>query len=136
MIAGATPQIFGVAPGFLSPRSHRYQSLVALDPAPYRPAWRLRSAALIGILVAHAILSKLLYAHAESLASDDASADQWRQAAQILWYGGDVADLFLLLAFFGQWYALTRRRRAVRAFASPSSSGALALAPAPRSAAG
>ena len=113
MIAGATPQIFGAAPGFPSPGAI-VTSRWSPWTAPYRPAWWLRSAALIGTLAAHAILSKLLYAHAESLASDDASADQWRQAAQILWYGGDVADLILLLAFFGQWYALTGRRRAVK----------------------
>jgi putative membrane protein len=85
-------------------------SLVGPDPVPYRPALRLRSVALIGTLAAHAILSKLLYAHGAPLADAETTASDWRQAAQILWYGGDAVDLGLLVAFFGQWYALGGRR--------------------------
>lgn len=85
-------------------------ALVGLDPVPYRPALGLRSVALVGALAAHGILAKLLYAHAGSLAGGEASPDAWRQAAQLMWYGGDVVDLGLLIAFFGQWYAFAGRR--------------------------
>jgi putative membrane protein len=85
-------------------------ALVGLDPLPYRPALRLRSAALIFALAAHAILGRLIYAHAGSLAASGSSADDWRQAAQLLFYGGDLVDVGLLAAFFRQWYALEGRR--------------------------
>jgi putative membrane protein len=85
-------------------------ALVGLDPVPHRPALRLRSAALVGALAGHGILAKLLYAHAGSLAGGEASSDAWRQAAQLMWYGGDLVDLGLLIAFFGQWYAAGGRR--------------------------
>jgi putative membrane protein len=87
-------------------------AVVGLDPMPYRPAIGLRSATIVAVLAAHAILSKLLYAHAGSLAGAGSSADDWRQAAQILWYGGDAVDAGLLVAFFGQRYALAGRRLA------------------------
>jgi putative membrane protein len=89
-------------------------SLVGLDPVPHRPALRLRSAALIAAIAAHAVLGRLLYAHAVTLATTGSSADRWRQGAQVLFYGGDLVDLGLLSAFFGQWYAREGRRAAPR----------------------
>ncbi|MDQ1556670.1 MAG: putative rane protein [Actinomycetota bacterium] len=79
-------------------------SLVGLDPVPYRPAFRLRSTALIIAIAAHTVLAKLLYAHAGSLAGERTSPDTWRQGAQVLFYGGDLVDLALLTALFAQWY--------------------------------
>ena len=89
-------------------------SLVGPDPVPYRPALRLRSAALIAALAAHAVLGRLLYAHAATLATDGSSPDDWRQGAQLLFYGGDLVDLALLVCFFARWYALEGRRVARR----------------------
>jgi putative membrane protein len=94
-------------------------AIVGLDPLPYRPAFPLRSAALLSALAAHAILGRLLDIHAGSLATSTSPADAWRQAAQLLFYGGDLIGLGLLAAFFSQWYAhegrrLERRRGASR----------------------
>jgi putative membrane protein len=85
-------------------------ALVGLDPSPHRPAPAVRSVALVGALTGHAVLAKLLYANAPSLATADASAADWRQASLLLWYGGDAVDLLLLIAFFAQWYAAAGRR--------------------------
>jgi putative membrane protein len=85
-------------------------TLVGLDPSPYRPALTSRSVALVCALSGHAVLAKLLYANAPSLATADASAADWRDASLLLWYGGDAVDLLLLIAFFAQWYAAAGRR--------------------------
>jgi putative membrane protein len=84
-------------------------SVVGLDPVPHRPALRLRAVALVAALAGRGILTKLLYAHAGSLAGASGSPDDWRQAAQLMWYGGDLVDLGLLIAFFGQWYRASGR---------------------------
>jgi cytochrome c oxidase assembly factor CtaG len=80
-------------------------SVVGRDPVRKRPSRALRSAGVIGASAAHGIIAKLLYANAGSLAGDGGTADQWRQAAQILFYGGDAVGLFVLVAFFHEWYA-------------------------------
>jgi putative membrane protein len=85
---------------------------------------RLRAIVIIGALAGHAILSKLLYAHASSLANNGTSANQWRQGAQILWYGGDAVDLLLLVAYFARWYSIAGRREA-RRLACSTREGAL-----------
>jgi putative membrane protein len=85
-------------------------ALVGLDPLPHRPAFALRSAALVCTLALHAILGRLLYIHAGSLATGASSPDEWRQGAQVLFYGGDLVSIGLLVAFFSQWYAHEGRR--------------------------
>jgi len=75
------------------------------DPAPRRPGMAARVAALVLAGAAHAWLAKHLYAQAPPY------ADALRQAAQIMYYGGDVAEILLATALFATWY----RRRARRA---------------------
>jgi putative membrane protein len=87
---------------------------VGLDPVPRRVGfgWRI---GLLGIaLGAHAGLAKAIYA---GYGSVDASPDELHRGAMVMYYGGDVVDVALLVVFFAQWYAaggrqLERRRRA------------------------
>ncbi|MFC4857183.1 cytochrome c oxidase assembly protein [Actinophytocola glycyrrhizae] len=69
------------------------------DPAPRRPGMVTRVVVLVLAVAAHSVLAKLLYAHASTEAD--------RAAAQLMYYGGDVAELALAAALFTSWY---RRR--------------------------
>ncbi|GAA3155197.1 hypothetical protein GCM10010466_52700 [Planomonospora alba] len=78
------------------------------DPAPRRPGTAVRVAALVGAAAVHAWLAKHLYAHAPALPPGaGADAADLRRAAQVMYYGGDLAELLLATALFAAWY---RRR--------------------------
>jgi putative membrane protein len=87
------------------------------DPAPRRPTVLARLV-LLGIAVAaHATISQLMYA---GLHLDvDAPTGQIRGAAELMYYGGDIAELLLALALVTTW-------RPVRAAHRPQRSPAVA----------
>jgi putative membrane protein len=99
--------------------------LVGLDPIHRRGSLHLRVGVLLFALGSHAALAKLIYAGwiggglATSLPTRDIHA-----GAQLMYYGGDLIDLALLVAFFAQWYTrggrlLAREKRSLaRAAAS------------------
>jgi putative membrane protein len=88
-------------------------SIVGLDPIPRR-AFPYRAAVLVVVLALHGTLSKLLYAHGPAGSGVQQSFDDWRLGAQVMWYGGDLVDVLLLVVFFGQWYRLEGRKLARR----------------------
>lgn len=70
------------------------------DPAPRRPSVPVRLVVL-GIAVAgHAVLSQLLYAGVLEVPVPD---DQRRGAAELMYYGGDIAELLVALALVSRW---------------------------------
>jgi cytochrome c oxidase assembly factor CtaG len=73
------------------------------DPAPRRPGLATRLCVLAVAAGAHAFLAKYLYAEAGSLLPDE-PAEAVRSAAQIMYYGGDAAELLLAIALFATWY--------------------------------
>ncbi len=83
-------------------------TFVGLDAVPRVGAFRLRTALLIIALGSHAALAKLLYAGYGSVRTGGVA--QLHQGAEIMYYGGDVVDLMLLIAFFAQWYVREGRR--------------------------
>jgi putative membrane protein len=88
------------------------------DPAPHRPSLRCRGIVLfIGIAV-HSTLGKLMYVHGWPQGTGATQAEL-EIAAQWMYYGGDVAELLLIVALGAVWYA--ERGRAVPALnpASP-----------------
>lgn len=85
------------------------------DRAPRLPGLPVRAVTLLAAAAAHAVLAKYLYAHAESLPPGAGyDADAMRAAAQLMYYGGDLAELLLAIALFATWYrrgaASTRTR--------------------------
>lgn len=80
--------------------------LVRADPIPGRERRGTVLAALFGALAAHAILAKYLYVHATAIAAqpDVGTAADWRAGAELLWYGGDLLDVMLVVAVFARWY--------------------------------
>ncbi|NYH44667.1 putative membrane protein [Micromonospora jinlongensis] len=92
-------------------------SLAGPDPAPRRPGLAVRVGALLGAAAGHAVLAKYLYANAETLPPGltDPDASAFRSAAQLMYYGGDVAELLLAIALFASWYRRRARRCPTRA---------------------
>ncbi len=74
------------------------------DPAPRRPGTTTRVVVLVLAVAAHAVLAKVLYARAP----DGPGGEAARAAAQLMYYGGDLAELALAAVLFAAWY----RRRA------------------------
>jgi putative membrane protein len=83
-------------------------AVVGTDPAPHRPGFATRAAALVLFLAAHGILAKHLYGHPPAGVPEE----QAGFAAMIMYYGGDVIDLVLVVLLCRQWYAATGRRYA------------------------
>lgn len=71
-------------------------SVAGPDPAPGRPGLATRVTVLVLAATAHGVLAKLRYAEATSAAD--------RDAALLMYYGGDVAELLLAVALFAAWY--------------------------------
>ncbi|MFC6021356.1 cytochrome c oxidase assembly protein [Plantactinospora solaniradicis] len=91
-------------------------SVAGPDPAPRRPGLGLRLAVVVLAAAAHAILAKLLYARAPHWPPGAAfDLDAARDAAQLMYYGGDLAELLLVVALFTGWYRRSGRRAGPRA---------------------
>jgi putative membrane protein len=88
-------------------------SIVGPDPAPHRPRFAVRLTVVFVAMAAHAYLGKALYVHL--LPAGVAEADVVREAAQLMYYGGDAAEILLLIALFVDWY-----RRRIRSEARPT----------------
>ncbi|AKD05244.1 cytochrome c oxidase assembly protein [Pontibacter korlensis] len=78
-------------------------SIAGPDPAPRRPGFTLRVTVIFISIAAHAYLSKLMYARLLPVNSPH-SAEQIQSAAQIMYYGGDLSELLLVIALFSAWY--------------------------------
>jgi putative membrane protein len=80
-------------------------SIVGPDPAPRRPTITIRALVLVAAGAAHAYLAKLLYARAPELPGGSSlHLDEVQAAAQLMYYGGDLAELALAVALFATWY--------------------------------
>ncbi|WP_328849295.1 cytochrome c oxidase assembly protein [Micromonospora zamorensis] len=88
-------------------------SLAGPDPAPRRPGLAVRVGALLGAATGHAVLAKYLYANAETLPPGltDRDPAAFQSAAQLMYYGGDLAELLLAVALFATWYNRPYRLR-------------------------
>ena len=83
-------------------------SIAGPDPAPHRPALITRLIVLFLATAAHATLGKLMYAY-EFPRHTAHSVDEIQSAAQVMYYGGDIAELLLAVAFFSLWFRSARR---------------------------
>ena len=81
-------------------------ALIGVDPAPHRPGWTVRATVLVLALGAHAVLAKWLYAHPPAGVAIPAA----ETGSQLMYYGGDLVDLPLIVIFCRQWFQATRPR--------------------------
>ena len=77
-------------------------AIIGRDPAPHRPGPWTRGAVLVAFLAAHGILAKHLYAGGMG------------QAAQLMYYGGDLLHVAVIVIFCRQWYVATAPQRPAR----------------------
>lgn len=77
-------------------------AIAGIDPNPHRSPWGVRLAALFVSIAAHATLAKLMYAFGLPRPVYDLA--ELRAAAQLMYYGGDIAELLLAIALFSLWY--------------------------------
>ncbi|HZF88390.1 cytochrome c oxidase assembly protein [Streptomyces sp.] len=80
-----------------------------LDPVRRRRSLPVRAGTLLVAGAAHAALAKGLYAAGPP--GTAFTADDLHTGAQIMYYGGDAAELLLAAALAVQWYAATGRRQ-------------------------
>ncbi|GAA2309060.1 hypothetical protein GCM10010234_61210 [Streptomyces hawaiiensis] len=77
------------------------------DPAPARPGVRARLVCLGVAIAAHAVISQLMYGG--FWVDIHAPIDQVRGGAEVMYYGGDLAELLLAAALVGTWKPEPRR---------------------------
>ena len=93
-------------------------ALAGPDPAPRRPGTAVRLTVLLLSAAAHAVLAKTLYARAGELPpGTHQPVTTAEAAAQLMYYGGDVAEVLLAVAVLAQWYRRRARRPALTAAA-------------------
>jgi putative membrane protein len=80
------------------------------DPAPRRPSVPARLVILGVAIAGHAVLSQLLYAGL--FVQVPAAAVQLRQAGELMYYTGDIAELLLAFALVSTWRPDRRKIRA------------------------
>ena len=78
-------------------------SIAGPDPAPRRPSLQVRLIVLFISMATHAYLSKLMFAY-QFPQNTTHSSKEIEEAAKIMYYGGDLAELLLAIAFFSVWY--------------------------------
>lgn len=105
--------------------------LVGVDPLRHRPSVRARLAVLFVVAGAHAVLAKTLYAQLRPLGGG--TPDDLRAGAQLLYYGGDAAEIALAVLVLAAWYRRSAPRP-LRGSPAPAAPGA-ATAGSPRPAA-
>ncbi|MEW2805866.1 cytochrome c oxidase assembly protein [Streptomyces massasporeus] len=77
------------------------------DPAPARPGVRARLVYLGVAIAAHAVISQLMYGG--FWVDIHAPVDQVQGGAEIMYYGGDLAELLLAAALVATWRPEPRR---------------------------
>ncbi len=75
-------------------------AMIGPDPNPHCASLRVRATVLVVFIAAHSILAKWLYAPPPA-GVDPADA---RAGAQLMYYGGDVVDLVILILLSAGWY--------------------------------
>jgi putative membrane protein len=79
------------------------------DPAPRRPSVPARLVVLGVAITVHAVVSQLLYAGVIDMVG--VSPDERRGAAELMYYGGDIAELILAFALLVAWRPSVTSRR-------------------------
>jgi putative membrane protein len=80
------------------------------DPAPDRASFPTRLTALFLATAAHSILSKLMYGYGYPQDAGYTLAEI-EAAAQLMYYGGNLAEMALALLLFAGWYRRETGRR-------------------------
>jgi putative membrane protein len=77
--------------------------LAGPDPAPHAPGMWVRLGVLFVSTAAHATLGKLMYGFLWPRGTHHGT-EEIQAAAQLMYYGGDLAEVLLVVALFAMWY--------------------------------
>lgn len=77
------------------------------DPAPHRPSVPARLVVLGVAVVIHSVLSQLLYAGWH--VAVPAPVTQLQRGAELMYYGGDIAEMLLGFALVSTWHPAPKR---------------------------
>ena len=83
-------------------------SVIGLDPNPHRARPWVRGSAIVAGIAAHGVVAKQMIA----VGQRGVPADDVEQGAQLMYYGGDVVHVLVLVVFCAQVYRSTGRRLA------------------------
>ncbi|MGG1575161.1 cytochrome c oxidase assembly protein [Fictibacillus sp. NRS-1165] len=75
-------------------------SMIYIDPVFHRYSYMYRAVVFVAALAGHGILSKFLYAYPPP----GVSREEAEIGGMLMYYGGDMIDLVLILVFCQQWY--------------------------------
>lgn len=78
-------------------------SIAGPDPAPHRPSRGFRLMVVFLATAAHAVLGKLMYGYGYP-PGISASLSEVQSAAQLMYYGGDLAEFMLITGLFAAWF--------------------------------
>ncbi len=81
-------------------------ALIGPDPNPHRASIQMRSVVLIAFIAAHSILAKWLYVHPPA----GVEISDGRTGAQLMYYGGDIIDITLIVLLLAGWFRATQPR--------------------------
>ncbi|WP_370453206.1 cytochrome c oxidase assembly protein [Oceanobacillus sp. CFH 90083] len=81
-------------------------SLIYIDPIAHRTSFLFRSIVLVLALAGHGILSKYIYAYPPNGVPES----QAQSGAMLMYYGGDMIDLVLIIILCFQWFKATKPR--------------------------
>jgi putative membrane protein len=85
-------------------------AMISVDPLPHRRSYLHRGIVLAAALAAHDVLAKHLYVHPPA----GVSASTSESAAMVMYYGGDLVDLVIMVILCLCWYRATGRRLPAR----------------------
>lgn len=106
--------------------------LAGPDPAPHPAPLRTRLGVLVVSIAAHGVLSKLMYGYGWPRGAGLGVAES-QAAAELMYYGGDIAEGLLAAALFARWYRSRRLEPSARLHAPRhASTPAVAVAERPR----
>lgn len=89
------------------------------DPAPRRPPVPARLVVLGFAIAGHAVISQLLYAGL-FVQVGGATAMELRQAGELMYYAGDIAELLLAFALVTSWRPVRTMQRSARTVPVPA----------------
>ncbi|WP_235830791.1 cytochrome c oxidase assembly protein [Arthrobacter cheniae] len=81
-------------------------SLIGADPNRHRASIVVRSAGLVVFMTAHSVLIRWLYAHPPT----GVEAADAETGAQLMYFGGNVVDITLIILLLAGWHRSTRPR--------------------------
>lgn len=100
--AARTPALHGIVHTHFLAAGYLFAWVIAgPDPAPRRPSVPVRLVVLGAAITGHAVLSQLLYAGLFVRVS--APGAELRQAGELMYYAGDIAELILAFALVTSW---------------------------------